>query len=114
MTRNPPFSLDGLTLDELMERTSGHVQGSVSLAVDVDELFTECRCDVTTMDRPTPMPGDPDPDWPDHVPDDPDIAEPTIIRSYDKWWLKQCKTCGAIFWRHDVRGDYGIPEMDNR
>jgi hypothetical protein len=97
---NPPFSLDGLPIEDL----------NVVLAVDVDELRTDCPC-TDRMELPAPKPWDTDPDCPDHVPEDPDIREPTIISGHDKWDLMQCKTCGAIWWRHNVQADYGDPRL---
>lgn len=85
MTTSPPYSLDDKTLDDLPD-----------LAVETDELITDCDCDE-----------------PEHVayPDDGEF-DPTTIKHYDKWWLRQCRTCGAVFWVHDVISDYGDPRMD--
>ena len=105
MARHPPYSLDDRTIEDL---------DRIDLAVEVDELFTTCQCDTTELMRPAPKPWDPDPDWPDDVPEDPDVTEPTIISGHDKWDLMQCRTCGAIFWHHNVKADYGDPRMDHR
>lgn len=86
MTTSPPFALDNRTPDDLPD-----------LPVDVDEIH-ECECDPP--EHPA-YPGDGE-------------YDPTTVKHYDKWYLRQCKTCGGIWWVHDVYADYGIPEMDNR
>jgi len=113
MTRNPPFSLDDRTLEEVLSTPAHPASGRIELAVGVDELKVGCDC-ISQLRKPEPKPRDPDPDLPDDLPEDPDWADPTTIESYDKWWLKQCRTCGGIFWRHDVKADYGDPRMDIR
>lgn len=84
MTTNPPYALEGKTLDDLPD-----------LAVEVDELKTECDCDFP--EEPA-YPGEGE-------------IDPTTVKSYDKWWLRQCKTCGAVFWTHNVQADYGDDRM---
>lgn len=88
MTTNPPYSLDDKTPGDLPD-----------LPVDVDEIH-DCDCD-----RPD------DRAYPNRYAGE---FDPTLVKAYDKWWLEQCKTCGGLWWTHDARGDYGIPEMDNR
>lgn len=85
MTTNPPYSLEDRTPADLPE-----------LAVDVEEIED---CDCPWGSGPYPDEGE---------------ADPTCIRQHDKWDLMQCRTCGGVWWRHDVRADYGIPEMDSR
>lgn len=88
MTLNPPFQLEGKTLKEVRSRGyDEHEQ--IPLAKEVDELQRGCTCTESDAD-----------------------PETTIIHSFDKWWLMQCKTCGGIFWRHNVQADYGDPRME--
>lgn len=85
MTTSPPYSLEGKTVDDLPD-----------LEVEVDDVDEGCECDIPD-DPIYPVEGE---------------FDPTTVKVYDKWILRQCRNCGAVFWTHNVQADYGDPRMD--
>lgn len=85
MTTSPPYPIERVISGE-----------KDVLPDDWGEPHTDCECDE-----------------PEHraYPEDGEF-DPTAIKYYDKWQLWGCRSCWAVWWHHDVRADYGIPEMD--
>lgn len=129
MTTSPPYSLEGKTPEDLpgepvedpltyRYEVMNVSQHGVTRPVDLfdtrheavgraatlrgeyliiprERLKTDCECDMP-RDRAYPDEGE---------------FDPTCLSWYDKWDLWQCRSCGAVWWNHNARADYGDPRL---